>query len=589
MVLQQAHHTWTFGHFIYDVTDRSLWLKDATKRVDLQSKTRDLLHFLLREAVAHFGRVIPREEVWKGVWPELKYGPQENTIDHRVTRLRKVLKEEGDPHCQYVIAVKKQGLRFALSVIEERPPGRDLDTIASLAILPMRNNTGDKNRDDLCEGITERLIIRLRKLSHLKLTPASTVFRYKSTMKEPRDIGRELNVEAVLTSKMLTLGKAFSILVELVDVESGWDLWAEDFTVEGDKLSEQLEGEIARELIKQIHVKVTSEEKKDLAKRHTDNPEAYDIYLKGRHLWSRRTSEGLLGGVKYFWLAIDLDPRFALAYAGVAACYNLLSYYSGRRPSETFPVARLAAETALRIDDELAEAHTSLAYTLSRYYWKWSAAEKSYKRAIELDPSYSTAHQWYAEYLTARGRFDEATEQAEIAQELAPDSSIINATVGTIFYFARQYDRAIEQYKKTIEKDPNCIRAYFRLGRAYVQKGMFDESFKTFERARELCESEGGTFESVEFANHYAAAKENDKALEIIAELETLAKQRYISEYNIATVYASLRDVAQAFRWLERAYESRDPWLEHLNVDPRLDKIRKHAKFKDFAQRIERL
>lgn len=131
MVLQQAHHTWTFGHFIYDVTDRSLWLKDATKRVDLQSKTRDLLHFLLREAVAHFGRVIPREEVWKGVWPELKYGPQENTIDHRVTRLRKVLKEEGDPHCQYVIAVKKQGLRFALSVIEERPPGRDLDTIAS--------------------------------------------------------------------------------------------------------------------------------------------------------------------------------------------------------------------------------------------------------------------------------------------------------------------------------------------------------------------------------------------------------------------------------------------------------------------------
>ena len=266
----------------------------------------------------------------------------------------------------------------------------------------------------------------------------------------------------------------------------------------------------------------------------------------------------------------------------------MLSYYSGRRPSETFPVARLAAETALKIDDDLAEAHTSLAYTLSRYYWKWTAAEKSYKRAIELDPSYSTAHQWYAEYLTARGRFDEATEQVTKARELTPDSSIINATVGTIFYFARDYDRAIEQYKKTIENDPNCIRAYFRLGRAYVQKGMFDESLKTFKRAKELCELEGGTFELVELANYYAAAKENNKALQIIEGFEKLTKQRYISEYNIATVYASLREVDQAFKWLERAYESRDPWIEHINVDPRLDKIRRYPKFKNLLERIER-
>lgn len=588
MALQQTHHTWRFGEFTYDVTDKSLWLSDAQKRVDLQSKTRDLLHFLLREAVARPGRVIPRDEVWKAVWPELKYGPQENTIDHSVTGLRKALKRAGDPACQYVISKKKQGLCFGLSVAEEKSPGRNIDTISSLAILPMMNNTADKDRDDLCESITERLIIRLRKLSHLKLIPASSVFRHKWTMKEPRDIGRELLVEAVLTSKMLQQDEAFSIRAELVDVEGGWVLWAEDFTVQGPKLSEQLEEEIARELIKKIQVKVTTEEKKDLAKRHTNNAEAYDLYLKGRHLWSRRTSEGLLGGVKYFWLAIDLDSKFALAYAGVAACYNLLSYYSGRRPSETFPVARLAAETALKIDDGLAEAHTSLAYTLSRYYWKWTAAEKSYKRAIELDPSYSTAHQWYAEYLTARGRFDEATEQAEKAQDLTPDSSIVNATVGTIFYFARDYDRAIKQYKKTIEKDPSCIRAYFRLGRAYVQKGMFDESLKTFEKAKELCEIEGGTFESVELANHYAAAKDNNKALEIIQGFEKMAKQRYVSEYNIATVYASLRKADQAFKWLERAYESRDPWIEHLNVDPRLDKIRKYAKSKDLLQRVER-
>lgn len=588
MALQRTHHTWRFGQFTYDVTDKSLWLSDAEKRVDLQNKTRDLLHFLLREAVARPGRVIPRDEVWKAVWPDLEYGPQEDTIDQRVTRLRRVLKKEGDSGCQYVISMKKQGLRFGVLVVEHRSPAKNIDTISSLAILPMVNRTADKNRDDLCESITERLIIRLKRLSNLKLTPASSVFSPKWTMKDPRDIGRELLVDAVLTSKMLQNDDAFSIRVELVDVEGGWVVWAEDFTVQGPRLSEQSEEEIARELIKRIQVKVTSEEKKDLAKRHTNNAEAYDLYLKGRHLWSRRTSEGLLGGVKCLWLAIDLDSKFALAYAGVAACYNLLSYYSGRRPSETFPVARLAAETALKIDDGLAEAHTSLGYTLSRYYWKWTAAEKSYKRAIELDPSYSTAHQWYAEYLTARGRFDEATEQAEEAQALTPDSSIVNAAVGTIFYFARDYDRAIEEYKKTIEKDPNCIRAYFRLGRAYVQKGMFDESLRAFEKAKELCEIEGGTFESAELANHHAATKEDNKALEIIQELEKLAKQRYISEYNIATVYASLRQADQAFKWLERAYESRDPWIEHLNVDPRLDKIRKYAKFKDLLQRVGR-
>jgi TolB-like protein/Tfp pilus assembly protein PilF len=587
MTTRYAHHTWRFGPYIYDVADKSLWLNDAEKRIDLQSKTRDLLHFLLREAVARPGRVIPREEVWKAVWQGMKYGPQEDTIDQRVTRLRNILRKEGDPDCQYVISKKKQGLRFGLPVLEERSPGRNIDTITSLAILPMLNNTADKERDDLCDSITERLIIRLKKLSQLKLTATSTVFLHKWTTKEPRDIGRELLVDAVLTSKMLMEDEAFSIRVELVDVEGGWVLWAEDFTVMGPKLSERLEEEIARELIKKIQVKVTNDEKKGLAKRHTNNAEAYGLYLKGRHLWSRRTSEGLLGGIKCFWLAIDLDSKFALAYAGVAACYNLLSYYSGRRPSETFPVARLAAETALKIDAGLAEAHTSLAYTLSRYYWKWTDAEKSYRRAIELDPSYSTAHQWYAEDLTARGRFEEATEQAEKARELAPDSSIINATVGTIFYFAGDYDRAIGQYKKTIEKDPNCIRAHFRLARAYVQKGMFDESFKTFERAKELCESEGGTFELVELANHYAAAKETDKALEIIAEVEKLTKHRYTSEYNIATVYASLREEDQALKWLERAYESRDPWIEHLNVDPRLDTIRKHTKFEELVQRIE--
>lgn len=588
MASWQSHHTWSFGHFIYDVTDKSLWLRDAQKRVDLQSKTRDLLHLLLREAVAWPGRVIPRDEVWKAVWPELKYGPQDNTIDHSVTGLRKALKKDGDPMCQYVISKKKQGLSFGVSVVEENSSGKNGDTISSLAILPMMNNTADRERDDLCESITERLIIRLKNLSHLNLIPASSVFHHKWTTKAPRDIGRELFVEAVLTSKMFTQDEILSIRVELVDVESGFVLWAEDFTVKGPKLSEQLEEEIARELIRRIQVELSSEEKKDLAKRHTHNSEAYNFYLKGRYLWSRRTSEGLLGGIKCFWLAIDLDSKFALAYAGVAACYNLLSYYSGRRPSETFPVARLAAETALKIDDELAEAHTALAYTLSRYYWKGTAAEKSYKRAIELDPSYSTAHQWYAEYLTARGRFGEAIEQAEKAQKLTPDSSIINATVGTVSYFARDYDRAIAQYKKTIENDPNCLRAYFRLGRAYVQKGMFDESLKTFERAKELCEREGGTFELVELANHYAAAEQSDKALKIIEGLEKLAKQRYISEYNIATVYASLRKSDQAFGWLERAYESRDPWIEHLNVDPRLDKIRRHAKFKNLVKRVER-
>ena len=318
---------------------------------------------------------------------------------------------------------------------------------------------------------------------------------------------------------------------------------------------------------------------------HTHSTEAYHLYLKGRYNWNKRTPFWIERAVQYFEQAIQLDPHYALAYAGLADSYNLMAGNSGLPPSETFPKARAAALKALEIDDTLAEAHTSLALVRYLFDWQWSAAERGFQRAIELNPNYATAHHWYGEYLVLCRRFDEGFKELAQAQELEPLSFPINADVGQYYFFTRRYEQAVEQLTRTLELEPNFVRALALLGWTFEQLGRFDEAIAKFEQATALSGSR--TLIVAGLGHAHAVSGNREAALEILEALAELAKQTYVSPYEVAVIHAALNNVDTAFACLERAFEDRSVWLSWLDVDPRLDALRTDARFANLLGRVK--
>jgi tetratricopeptide (TPR) repeat protein len=395
-------------------------------------------------------------------------------------------------------------------------------------------------------------------------------------------IAQKLRVKWLLEGEIDTLDGRISVAVKLTNVALNRSIWSRQFW-ENERDPFEIHDAIAAEVAKQLLSTLSQRNTKLLMRRPTESMEAHQLYANGRNYWNQRTETGLLKAIEYFTRASKADTEFAPAYAGLADCHNLLSYYSGLAPKDVFPKALAFANKALEIDDRLAEAHTSRSYAISRYYWKWQDAELGYKRAIDLNASYPSAHQWYAEHLTAMGRFDEAQREVRQARLLDPLSPVIAAAEGTVFYFARHYDEAIELYRKAIEERPDFVRTRFRLARAYVQKGMFKEAITECMNA---LKRPGKTKEIVQLGQTYAMANQPAQAARIIMQLERLSKRSYVSEYNVAIIYVGLGDFTMAFRWLELAFASRDPWLEHLNVDPRLDDLRSEVRFRELLRRM---
>jgi tetratricopeptide (TPR) repeat protein len=321
-----------------------------------------------------------------------------------------------------------------------------------------------------------------------------------------------------------------------------------------------------------------------LTKRYTENSEAYQAYLKGRYYWNKRTEEAFTKGIEYFRQAIEHDPSYALAYAGLGDSYNLLGASEIFPPKEAFPKAKTAAMRALEIDNTLAEAHTSLAYVKFRFDWDWSSAEREFKRAIELNPAYPTAYHWYAFYLAEMGRLDEARTAIRKAQELDPLSLMINNSVGSVFLWTRQYDQAIDQLRKTLEIDPNFAFAHRNLGHAYMKKGMFKEAIAEMQKALALFK--GSTEYLGWLGNTYAVSGRRGEALKILDELKQLSQRKYVSPADFARVYIGLGDKDQAFTWLERAYEERSSFLTDLKVAPMFDSLRSDPRFQDLLRRM---
>jgi DNA-binding SARP family transcriptional activator len=367
-----------------------------------------------------------------------------------------------------------------------RATGSQADTTGnSLAILPLVNASADANAEYLSDGITESVINNLSQLPGLTVMAWNTVSRFKGSKTDPQVAGRALGVRAVLTGRVLELGDRLVIKTELVSVADGSQLWGESYNRQLADIF-VIEEEISREISDKLRLKLTGDEQRRLAKRYTDNLEAYHAYLKGRYYWNKRTDKDVRRGLEYFKQAIDRDPCYALAYAGLADSYIILGMFglSSLSPGEAFPKAKEAAVKALEIDDTLAEAHASLALALGQHDWDWANAEGEFKRAIELKPTYATAHHWYAfVYLTAMGRLEEAIAEESRAQELEPLSLIISTNLGTLLYLARRYDEATDQYRKAFELDANFTIAHWMLGLVYEQKSMFAESIVEFQKA----------------------------------------------------------------------------------------------------------
>ena len=463
-----------------------------------------------------------------------------------------------------------------------RPP-RSRKTIDSIAVLPFENASADPNAEYLSDGITESLISSLSHLPKLRVMARSTVFRYKGQALDAQEVGRDLNVRTVLTGRVVQRGDALIIGTELVDVENGWRLWGEQYNR---KLADILaiQEEIANEISGKLRLSLTGEEKKRLSKRQTQNAAAYQDYLKGRYYWNKRTAKAVKKGIEYFQQAIEKDPSYPLAYAGLADSYDILGFYGFAAPRDAFPKAKAAALKALEIDEALPEAHASLAYTNFYYDWDWLGAEREFKRSIELNPAYATARMFYSGYLMAIGRHQEALAESEKAQELDPLSLINNVNIALLFYFARQYDQVIEQCRKTLEMDPNFVVAHAWLGQTYLQKAAFHEAIKEFQTAIEL--SEGSPFYVAMLGHAYAVAGDASEAQKLLDQLKKQSVGAYVPSYSIAELYAGLGDSNKAFEWLQKAYEERSRALVFLLVEPRLDPLRSDPRFADLLRRL---
>jgi serine/threonine-protein kinase len=461
-------------------------------------------------------------------------------------------------------------------------PGKTID---SLAVLPFVNAGGDPNAEYLSDGITESLINSVSQIPGIKVVSRASAFHYKGRDAGARTVGRELGVAAVLTGRIVQRGDALSIRAELVDARDDTHLWGEEYNR---RLSDILavQEEIARDISGKLRQRLTGEEKKRLTRRYTENAEAYALYLKGRYHWNKRTGEDVQKGIGYFQQAIEKDPTYALAYAGLADSYVILFQYAGLPSRETFPKAKAAALRALEIDDTLAQAHTALAFAHEDFDWDFSAAEKEFRRAIELDPKYPTVHHWYSLYLSRVGRHEQAVAEAERANELDPLSPIISNIRAAAFSFARQYDRAIEAARKTLELDKGFIPALVSLGVALEQKRMYPEAIAEFEKGVRLS---GRRIELVADLGHaYAVSGRREEAMRLIEELKGWSVRGYDPLANIAVVYAGLGQNDEAMLWLEKAYQARSAWLIYvaLKVNPRWDALRSDARFQDLLRRI---
>lgn len=454
--------------------------------------------------------------------------------------------------------------------------------INSIAVLPFENRSSDADTDYLSDGLADSLIFRLSQLPDLKVSPASSVVRYKGKEADVMRVAAELGVDAVMAGKLTKRGDNLSITVELIDARNNRSLWGEQYER---KLSELLttQREITGEIVSKLQLKLSGEAKQKLIKNYTTNPEAYRLYLQGRFYWNKRTEENISKAIEQFKAAAEKDPGFALAYAGLADCYSLLPFYSDTLSGDFLSQAKSYATQAVAIDDSLGEAHISLAYA-DAGLWNWAAAGEGFKRGLELSPNYAIGHKWYGQYLADLGRFDESLAELKRAQELEPLSLIIHSNVAESYLARGDADAAVEACNRALELDPNWYVAHQMLALSYIRQGRASEALAEAEKAVELSKRHSVPLSTLGYI--LAQTGKRTEALKVADELKTRFTKRQAPGFSVAWVYIGLDENDETFRWLEKDFENRDAVLpEWLALYP-LNTLRDDPRYKDLLKRM---
>jgi len=619
-----------FDEFRLDGKNRVLLLRQEP--VPLTAKAFDTLLAL----VGNEGQLLTKDSLMHAVWPDSRV--EEANLTQTVFMLRKALGQTRDQG--YIVTVPGRGYRFVADVKQvprEGPPAVDhsaairpieipdmpqksvrqrwpvllgmaavlIVTLAvalaaysqwlrsrplparpagrsMLAVLPFRNLTGDPGQDYFSDGMTEEMIAQLGNLDPLRLgvIARTSVMRYKSGQEQLDQIGRELGVQYVIEGSVRRDSRKVRITAQLILVKDQTHMWAREYDSEVSNVL-GLQRQIAQEIADEIQTSLGDHKPgrpSSAPPASLESYEAYDLYLKGQYFWNKRTFEGFQHAIDYYQQAIAKDPNSARAYAGLADTYALMGPYSVLPQREFMPKARAAALRALEIDDTLPEAHTALALIVQNYDWDWPAAEKEYRRAIELNPNYATAHQWYAEHLAWRGRFEDALRESERARQLDPLSLIIATDNGAILYYSRQYDRAIARFGAVREMDPGFFRAGLMVF-AYAQKGMFAEALKEVE-----AKNPKGAYDFATLAYIYGRSGQTAQARLALEKLEQLNPRRALDPAPFIRAYIGMGDTDQAFVWLEKAYSQRGNVMVTLQVDPLYDPLRSDPRFPEFLR-----
>jgi class 3 adenylate cyclase/tetratricopeptide (TPR) repeat protein len=444
-----------------------------------------------------------------------------------------------------------------------------------VAVLPFKNISPNQDDEYFADGMTEELISTVSKTKGVRVIARTSVMRYKGVDKPIAEIGRELNVGTVLEGSVRKVGSGVRIAVKLVEASNEEPRWSQEYDREVTDVF-AIQTDIAQKVAQALREHVVGGAVGTEAKA-TSSTEAYISYLRGRQSWNKRTKEGLEKAIEFFNSALKLDEHYAKAYAGLADSYATLALLEFMAPNEAYPKAKEAVGKAIALDPHLAEAHTSLGLIRFQYDWDWSGAEEEFAESVGLNPNYAPAHHFFADYLKAMGRFEEALAEIEKAHELDPLSLAINTGVGHVLYLSRQYDRAIEQYKKAVELDPNFMATHIWFGRPYLEKGMYSEAISELETAVNL--SGQSTLALAMLGHGLASAGRREEALQILEKLKERAKNQYIPSYWIAVVYNGLKDREQVMAWMRKAYDERSSWLVWSNVEPRFDWLRDDGDF----------
>ena len=536
--------------------------------------------------VRHSGKLLSKDDLMRLIWRDTVV--EEGNLTQNIFILRKTLGESPQDH-QYLVTIPLQGYRFVAKVKEyyeedSAPHSVPSDNasnefenrrVTSIAVMPFNLLSGMTDQQSVGIGIADTLITKLSNIRQLVVRPTSAVLKYADEKSDLSAIGRELQVEALLDGTLQRLENRLRVNVRLVNVESGIALWTGKFDDEYKDIF-YVQDRIAEHVVQSLELELSGEERGQLVKSYTDSVEAYQLYIKGRFYWDQRTEQGLLKAIDYVRQAIQLDPNYAPAYIGLADTYALLGEYLYSPPREAFPQAKSAALKAREIDAALAEAYSSLAEVAFFYEWDWISAEESYKRAVELKRNYASGHHAYAWFLMAMNRLEEATEYLKRAQKLDPRSLTLNTVLGLPFYYARQYEKALAQYRETLEMEPDFIQAHYYIASALTQLGRYEEAIAEYQRVIPIEYTQQA---SALLGYTYAISGQEEKAIKMLSELRELSKVRYVSPYLEAIIHTGLGQKEQAFAKLEKACQERAAWSVFINADPFFDSLRADSRF----------